>query len=264
MRHLPLSTFFPLSTSPLQCRLSFPLFSAHHVFFLCYVLLAQVSRSKKGSLTSRNFLLSLHDPEHHPLLTPLDPEQHPPLDPSYPDNHLSPPLSTHSSGRRSGEFFAAIFALLNIVCRRSLQTMTFHYRVVKKLAATWAKMVIISNSSRRAVVTGDKLKSLSTRLSSLGILITSGELTHQFIVSRQYERVVVFSKIPLPNYRPDLDDRKPLREVSIPFDLQREVDNLLGDHLQRKRSTKGVLPGPTFSRSSSSDSFIANESRSAF
>ncbi|KAJ3700747.1 hypothetical protein LUZ61_004452 [Rhynchospora tenuis] len=76
---------------------------------------------------------------------------------------------------------------------------------------------------------------------------------------RQYERVIVFSKAPLPNYRPDLDDRKPLREVSIPFGLQREVDNLLGDHLQRKRSTKGILPAPTFSRSSSSDSFGADE-----
>lgn len=47
--------------------------------------------------------------------------------------------------------------------------------------------------------------------------------------------------------------------MSIPFDLQREVDNLLGDHLQTKRSMKGILPGPTFSRSSSSDSFGAEE-----
>jgi hypothetical protein len=47
--------------------------------------------------------------------------------------------------------------------------------------------------------------------------------------------------------------------MSIPFDLQREVDNLLGDHLQKKRSTKGILLGPTFSRSSSSDSFGVEE-----
>lgn len=33
--------------------------------------------------------------------------------------------------------------------------------------------------------------------------------------SRQYARVVVFSKAPLPNYRPDLDDKRPLREVCI-------------------------------------------------
>jgi len=31
--------------------------------------------------------------------------------------------------------------------------------------------------------------------------------------SRQYARVVVFSKAPLPNYRPDLDDKRPQREV---------------------------------------------------
>jgi ATP-dependent RNA helicase DHX36 len=31
--------------------------------------------------------------------------------------------------------------------------------------------------------------------------------------SQQYEKVVVVSKVPLPNYRPDLDDRRPQREV---------------------------------------------------
>jgi ATP-dependent RNA helicase DHX36 len=31
--------------------------------------------------------------------------------------------------------------------------------------------------------------------------------------SRQYSRVVVFSKVPLPNYRSDLDDKRPQREV---------------------------------------------------
>lgn len=33
--------------------------------------------------------------------------------------------------------------------------------------------------------------------------------------SRQYAKVVVFSKSPLPNYRPDLDDKRPLREVLL-------------------------------------------------
>ena len=32
--------------------------------------------------------------------------------------------------------------------------------------------------------------------------------------SRQYSKVVVFSKVPLPNYRSDLDDKRPQREVS--------------------------------------------------
>jgi hypothetical protein len=31
--------------------------------------------------------------------------------------------------------------------------------------------------------------------------------------SHQYAKVVVFSKVPLPNYRSDLDDKRPQREV---------------------------------------------------
>lgn len=31
--------------------------------------------------------------------------------------------------------------------------------------------------------------------------------------SRQYAKIIVFSKDPLPNYRPDLDDKRPQREV---------------------------------------------------
>ncbi|KAJ3694362.1 hypothetical protein LUZ60_009842 [Juncus effusus] len=73
--------------------------------------------------------------------------------------------------------------------------------------------------------------------------------------SRQYQKVVVFSKVPLPNYRADLDDRRPQREVSIPHRLQREVDDLLSDHLQRKRNSRGILAAP-LSRSSSSDSVM--------
>lgn len=36
-----------------------------------------------------------------------------------------------------------------------------------------------------------------------------------FFGSHAYAKVVVFSKIPLPNYRFDLDDKRPLREVII-------------------------------------------------
>jgi hypothetical protein len=31
--------------------------------------------------------------------------------------------------------------------------------------------------------------------------------------SEMYGRVIVASKVPLPNYRPDLDDKRPQREV---------------------------------------------------
>ncbi|CAA6658489.1 unnamed protein product [Spirodela intermedia] len=49
----------------------------------------------------------------------------------------------------------------------------------------------------------------------------------------QYGKVVVASKVPLPNYRPDLDDKRPQREVTIPLSLQRRVEALLQEHLDR-------------------------------
>ncbi|PRQ37751.1 putative RNA helicase [Rosa chinensis] len=48
-----------------------------------------------------------------------------------------------------------------------------------------------------------------------------------------YGKVVVASKVPLPNYRPDLDDKRPQREVVIPLGLQRRVEGLLQEHLDR-------------------------------
>ncbi|KAL2230895.1 UNVERIFIED_CONTAM: DExH-box ATP-dependent RNA helicase DExH3 [Sesamum indicum] len=49
-----------------------------------------------------------------------------------------------------------------------------------------------------------------------------------------YGKVVVASKVPLPNYRPDLDDKRPQREVVIPLSLQRRVEGLLQEHLDRR------------------------------
>ncbi|ONM30512.1 DExH-box ATP-dependent RNA helicase DExH3 [Zea mays] len=77
--------------------------------------------------------------------------------------------------------------------------------------------------------------------------------------SRQYSRVVVFSKVPLPNYRSDLDDKRPQREVSIPAGLQREVDALLAGYVARKGTYIGNFPSSAFSRSSSTDSFATDE-----
>ncbi|CAL9749959.1 DExH-box ATP-dependent RNA helicase DExH3-like [Musa acuminata AAA Group] len=79
------------------------------------------------------------------------------------------------------------------------------------------------------------------------------------LCSRQYAKVVVFSKVPLPNYRPDLDDRRPQREVSIPVGLQREVDDILGEYIARKRTNRESFPSIGFSRSSSTDSFATDE-----
>ncbi|KAG0493444.1 hypothetical protein HPP92_004438, partial [Vanilla planifolia] len=73
------------------------------------------------------------------------------------------------------------------------------------------------------------------------------------------ERMGLFSKLPLPNYRPDLDDKRPQREVSIPIGLQREVNSLLMDYLTRKRASPESFPRANFSRSSSTDSFVTDE-----
>ncbi|KAF8653882.1 hypothetical protein HU200_062016 [Digitaria exilis] len=55
---------------------------------------------------------------------------------------------------------------------------------VEKLAGNGAKMVIISNSSRRSSVTMEKLKSLGFDTSCFLATITSGELTHQHLLKR--------------------------------------------------------------------------------
>lgn len=55
---------------------------------------------------------------------------------------------------------------------------------LEKLASTGAKMVIISNSSRRASITMKKMKSLGFDPSLFEGAITSGELTHQYLQRR--------------------------------------------------------------------------------
>ncbi|XP_021291166.1 uncharacterized protein LOC110421813 isoform X2 [Herrania umbratica] len=55
---------------------------------------------------------------------------------------------------------------------------------LEKLATTGAKMVIISNSSRRASTTIEKMKNLGFDPSLFAGAITSGELTHQYLQRR--------------------------------------------------------------------------------
>ncbi|KAK9165149.1 hypothetical protein Scep_000340 [Stephania cephalantha] len=58
---------------------------------------------------------------------------------------------------------------------------------LEKLASTGAKMVIISNSSRRASTTIEKVKSLGFDPSLFLGAVTSGELTHQYLQRRDDE-----------------------------------------------------------------------------
>ncbi|CAJ2637861.1 unnamed protein product [Trifolium pratense] len=53
------------------------------------------------------------------------------------------------------------------------------------------------------------------------------------LYSEVFGKVVVASKVPLPNYRPDLDDKRPQREVVIPLSLQRRVEGLVQEYLDR-------------------------------
>lgn len=53
------------------------------------------------------------------------------------------------------------------------------------------------------------------------------------LYSELFGKVVVASKVPLPNYRPDLDDKRPQREVVIPLSLQRRVEGLVQEYLDR-------------------------------
>lgn len=56
-----------------------------------------------------------------------------------------------------------------------------------------------------------------------------------------YAKVLVISKVPLPNYRPDLDERRPQRLVSFPSQVHRKVDALLKEFTFRKK--RGQLSG---------------------
>ncbi|KAK4720504.1 hypothetical protein R3W88_010737 [Solanum pinnatisectum] len=74
------------------------------------------------------------------------------------------------------------------------------------------------------------------------------------LYSNLYSKVVVVSKLPLPNYRFDLDDKRPQREVILPPGLPRRIDVFLGEYLSRKPRSTDVL-----SRSSSNGSIATDE-----
>ncbi|XP_062145221.1 DExH-box ATP-dependent RNA helicase DExH5, mitochondrial [Alnus glutinosa] len=79
------------------------------------------------------------------------------------------------------------------------------------------------------------------------------------LYSQLYSKVVVFSKVPLPNYRFDLDDRRPQREVALPLGLLRRVDSYFGEYLSQKAKTRESFSDISFSRTSSSCSIATDE-----
>ncbi|CAL0318438.1 unnamed protein product [Lupinus luteus] len=72
------------------------------------------------------------------------------------------------------------------------------------------------------------------------------------LYSHLYAKVVVFSKVPLPNYRYDLDDRRPLREVNLPITTLRRVDAYLEEYQSQKSRMKESFSDLSFARLNSS------------
>lgn len=79
------------------------------------------------------------------------------------------------------------------------------------------------------------------------------------LYGRQYSRVVVFSKVPLPNYRSDLDDKRPQREVTIHFDLHRRVDALLREYYSQRHMNSGRLADGSSTRLSNDNRMASDE-----
>ncbi|KAG2262588.1 hypothetical protein Bca52824_069667 [Brassica carinata] len=96
----------------------------------------------------------------------------------------------------------------------------------------WKLGILLANDSEREIVSRDKrdrrdYEQISNLAKRMGLY------------SEIYGKVVVASKVPLPNYRPDLDDKRPQREVVLPLSLQRRVEGLLQEHLDRQQLNLG-------------------------
>ncbi|KAG5155920.1 hypothetical protein JHK82_013889 [Glycine max] len=116
----------------------------------------------------------------------------------------------------------------------------------------WKLTMLMRNKDEQEAVSREKkdrrdFEQLSTLATRMGLY------------SRQYARVVVFSKAPLPNYRPDLDDKRPQREVVLPLGVHKEVDAHLLAHLSQKARNKWDFMEDSLHNSSDSRSIPANE-----
>ncbi|CAH8270070.1 unnamed protein product [Arabidopsis lyrata] len=96
----------------------------------------------------------------------------------------------------------------------------------------WKLGILLANDSEQEIVSRDKRDRRDyEQISSLA--------KRMGLYSEIYGKVVVASKVPLPNYRPDLDDKRPQREVVLPLSLQRRVEGLLQEHLDRQQLSSG-------------------------
>ncbi|CAN1151585.1 DExH-box ATP-dependent RNA helicase DExH5, mitochondrial [Linum perenne] len=116
----------------------------------------------------------------------------------------------------------------------------------------WKFSMFLRDKEKQEVVSRDKkdrrdFEQLAALASKMGLY------------SRMYVKVVVFSKVPLPNYRFDLDDKRPQREVSLPLGLLNRVHAYLGDYVFQKSKTKECFLDIACSRSNSTGSLGTDE-----
>ena len=98
------------------------------------------------------------------------------------ENNLTPvPFQPVSIIIQHFPFFLISFFCGSLVTDTILCYVMYCFFLVENIAKTGAKMVIISNSSRRSSVTIEKVKGLGFDASLFLGAITSGELTHQYL-----------------------------------------------------------------------------------
>ncbi|CAI9295461.1 unnamed protein product [Lactuca saligna] len=113
----------------------------------------------------------------------------------------------------------------------------------------WKLTTLIRNKDEQEVVSRERKDRRDfEQLSALA--------TRMGLHSHQYSKVVVFSKVALPNYRSDLDDKRPQREVVLPSELHSRVDYHLKSYLSQKSATRDGYPNNTLPTSRTSESLV--------
>ncbi|KAK6157628.1 hypothetical protein DH2020_011876 [Rehmannia glutinosa] len=115
------------------------------------------------------------------------------------------------------------------------------------MAWKWKLNTLLCNGDKQELVSREKkdrrdFEQIAALASRMGLY------------SHLYTKVVVVKKVPPPNYRFDLDDKRPLREVILHPGLQKRVDAYL-DYISGKHKSMDL-----FSRSNSTASIATDES----
>ncbi|XP_073130069.1 DExH-box ATP-dependent RNA helicase DExH5, mitochondrial-like isoform X2 [Henckelia pumila] len=78
------------------------------------------------------------------------------------------------------------------------------------------------------------------------------------LYSHLYVKAVVVSKVPLPSYRFDLDDKRPQREVFLSLRLQKRVQAHLLNYISEKPTRRGMFSGSSSNATIVTDDLFEN------